>query len=69
MDIENIKRRLASMREAQVILRQVAIEKMDMLQLREAQLNIEAIDRAENDEVRLAEGKPQEGASKPFAWR
>ena len=40
MEIVNFKRRHAQMRVAQVILRQVAIEKMDMLQLREAQLNI-----------------------------
>ena len=64
MEIEIIKRRLAQMREAQVILRQVAIEKMDMLQLREAQLNIEAVDRALADEERLAQHRASEAAAR-----
>ncbi len=68
MEIGDIVRSLNQMREAQVVLRQVAIAKRDMLQLREAQLNIEAIDRAMADEVRLAEGKGEE-PSKSFAWR
>ncbi len=68
MEIGDIVRSLNQKREAQVVLRQVAIAKRDMLQLREAQLNIEAIDRAMADEVRLAEGKGEE-PSKPFAWR
>ncbi len=62
MEIEDTVRRLAQMREAQVILRQVAIDKMDMLQLREAQLNIEAVDQALADERRLAQIKASEQA-------
>ena len=64
MEIADIVRRLNQMREAQVILRQVAIEKMDMLQLREAQLNTEAIDRAVTDEQKLAQAKASEEAAR-----
>ena len=64
MEIEDIVRRLERMREAQVILRQVAISKQDMLQLSEAQLNIEAIDRAMKDEQDTARAKASEEATR-----
>ena len=51
------------------MLRRFRISKQDMLQIREAPLDIKAIDRAMANEVGLPEGKPQEGASKPFGQR
>ncbi len=69
MENADIVRRLNQMREAQVVLRRFRISKQDMLQIREAPLDIKAIDRAMANEVGLPEGKPQEGASTPFGQR
>ena len=69
MENADIVRRLNQMREAQVVLRRFCISKQDMLPIREAPLDIKAIDRAMANEVGLPEGKPQEGASTPFGQR
>lgn len=53
----NVIRLLEKMREAQVASRRAAIEKQDMQTFRQAQSDIEAIDRALTDETELADNQ------------
>ncbi len=53
MDVTKILRLLRYMRTSQVTVRRDAATKRDMIALRHAQADIEAIDHAIDDEIRL----------------